>query len=241
MTHNTCIVFVCNKSYFKKFEHTCRQLTSIGRYKGDICLVIGNDLYQHDLLQCDTITYNNVRIQYFQDIEFNDRFYNINNNINTDGRNKTKRFQWHKLHLFNQYFKQWDYILYIDCGMTIFSDISPILSEATPYTLLAHSDAFPSYHWTLGDQFDKDNPIFHEINTLYDLNKDYFQTTLMLYDTQLIKPETFTRLHELSERYSISKTNEQGMIALYFTCIQPSFQQLRLYNANHYLYDYLIP
>ena len=41
---NTCVVFLCDKPYFHKFIYTCNQLLSNGNYKGNICLVIGNDL-----------------------------------------------------------------------------------------------------------------------------------------------------------------------------------------------------
>jgi hypothetical protein len=57
--------------------------------------------------------------------------------------------------LFNTFFKQWKYIFYLDCGITIFRDISPILNEITENTLLAHSDAYPNYEWKLHCQFDK--------------------------------------------------------------------------------------
>ena len=45
-----CFVFVCNKNYFSKFINTCNELITNGKYKGDICLVIGNDLLNDDLL-----------------------------------------------------------------------------------------------------------------------------------------------------------------------------------------------
>ena len=39
-----CAVFVCNKEFFNKFIYSCNQLITIGKYNGDICLVIGDDL-----------------------------------------------------------------------------------------------------------------------------------------------------------------------------------------------------
>ena len=57
----------------------------------------------------------------------------------------------YKLHLFNAFFKEWNYILYLDCGMNIFGDILPILEEATINTLLAHSVSYPTYELKLNN------------------------------------------------------------------------------------------
>jgi hypothetical protein len=238
--HDVCVVFVCNKAYFNKFIYTCNQLITNGKYNGNICLVVGDDLNNDELLNCDIIKNNNITIQYFPNISFSNDSLEINNKIITDGRNISKKFQWHKLHLFNTFFKQWNYILYLDCGINIFSDISPMINESTENTLLAHSDAYPTYKWKLHNQFDKTKiEYFTKLNSKYNLNIDYFQTTIMLYDTSIIKNDTYNDLLNLTYEYPISRTNEQGIIALYFTNIQPLFRQLKIHNGHIFFYDYL--
>ena len=234
-----CVVFVCNKPYFNKFIYTYNQLITNGKYKSNICLVIGDDLYNDVLLECDIIKNNNIIVKYFPNIQFTENFLKVNNTVNTDGRQITKKFQWHKLYLFDIFFKKWAYIFYIDCGMTIFSDISPILNEVTENTLLAHSDAYPSYIWKLSIQFDKSKEEYKHLNDKYNLNIDYFQTGLMLYDTKIIKENTFKELLDLTYEYPISRTNEQGIIALYFTNIKPLFKQIKIHNEYIYFYDCL--
>ena len=235
-----CAVFLCDKAYFDKFIYTCSQLITNGNYRGDICLVIGDDLYNDSMLDCYLINNNNIIIKHFPNIQFTDEFLKINNLINFDGRNITKKFQWHKLHLFNKFFKKWDYIFYLDCGITIFSDISRIINEATKNTLLAHSDAYPTYEWKLHWQFDR-NLVEHftKLASNYDLNVDYFQTTIMLYDTKIIEHDTYANLLKLTYEYPICKTNEQGIIALYFTNIKPVFKQIKTNDETIYFYDYL--
>lgn len=234
-----CVVLVCNKPYFNKFIQTCSQLFTIGKYTGPICLVIGDDLNNDILLESDFIKNNNIIIKYFPNIQFTSDFYSINNTLNSDGRNITKKFQWHKLHLFNTFFKQWNFIFYIDCGMSIYSELAPLINEATENTLLAHSDAYPTYEWKLHVQFDKTKTdYFTKLNTSYDLNVDYFQTGIMLYDTNIIDDTTYTELLNLSLEYPISRTNEQGIIALYFTNIKPLFKQIKTHNENTHFYDY---
>ena len=237
---NSCVVFLCDTNYFEKFLYTCNQLINNGNYKGNICLVIGDDLNNNKLLNHPIIINNNIIIKYFPNIQFSNDFLIVNNHIKTDGRNLTKKFQWHKLHLFNTFFKQWNYIFYLDCGITIFSDISPIINEVTENTILAHSDAYPSYEWKLYTQFDNTNTeCFTKLNNTYSLNIDYFQTTIMLYDTKIIQNDTYDNLLKLSMEYPISKTNEQGIIALYFTNTQPLFKQIKTHNEDVYFYDYL--
>jgi hypothetical protein len=236
--NNVCVVFVCDKNYFNKFVTTCSQLIHSGKYNGNICLVVGDDLHNDEMLECEFIKKNNIIIKHFPNIQFSNEFIEVNNKINSDGRNIKKKFQWHKLHLFNVFFKQWNYMFYLDCGMNIYHDISPILDEVTENTLLAHSDAYPLYEWKLHVQFDKDNiDYFGKLNNKYNLNIDYFQTGMMLYDTRIIENDTYDNLLQLSHEYPISRTNEQGIIALYFTNVKPLFKQIKTHDEYTYFYD----
>lgn len=240
-THlNLCVVFVCNKAFFNKFIYTCNQLITNGRYNGNICLVIGDDLHNDELLNSDFIKKNNITIKYFPNISFTNDFLDIQKKMNREPHWFQKRFQFHKFRLFDIFFKKWDYIFYLDCGIHIFSDISPMLNLITENTLLAHSDAYPLYERKLHDQFDKENiEYFTKLNNTFKLNDDYFQTTIMLYDTKIIENNTCDDLLSLLIEYPISITNDQGIIALYFTNIKPLFKQIKTHNENLYFYDYL--
>jgi hypothetical protein len=234
-----CIVFLCNKIYFNKFIYTCQQLITVGNYKGEICLVIGNDLLNDSLLDNNLIRNNNILIKHFPDIKFDNEFLKIQYNLNRPKIWYNKLFQYHKLYLFDTYFKKWDYIFYIDCGITILSDIQPILNSKKSNILLAHSDAYPKYEWKLYDQFDNNlNTYFSKLNNNYKLNIDYFQTTIMLYDTNIINENIFNDLYNLTINYPISKTNDQGIIALYFTNVKQLWEQIMIRNIDTYFYDY---
>ena len=71
---NLCVVFLCDKAYFNKFVNTCNQLITKGKYKGDICLVIGDDLLNDNMLDCDIIKQNNITIKHFPNITFQKEF-----------------------------------------------------------------------------------------------------------------------------------------------------------------------
>jgi hypothetical protein len=192
------------------------------------------------MLDCDLIKNNNIIVKHFPNIQFTYEFLEIQYKMTRPYYWFIKMFQFHKLHLFNSFFKNWDYIFYLDCGITIFSDVSPMINEARENTLLAHSDAYPKYEWKLHNQFDKTSiDYFTKLDATYNLNVDYFQTTIMLYDTKIIEENTYNELLNLLLEYPISITNDQGLIALYFTNIKPFFKQIKTNNETTYFYDYL--
>jgi len=237
--NSICCVFVSNQKYFSKFVETCHELVINGKYKGDICLVIGDDLKNNELLNHKIIKNNNIIIKYFPDIKFPPEFYQVNNNLKTDGRNITKKFQWHKLHLFNTYFKKWNGIFYIDCGMKILDNIKPMLQINYHKKLLAHSDAYPTYERKLSSQFDSSKKqIYYNLSKKYNLNIDYFQTGILLYDTDIIKKNTFNDLLKIAIEYPISTTNEQGIMNIYFNCQKKIWEQIKLKNNETNFYDY---
>ena len=211
-----------------------------GKYYGNICLVIGDDLVNDTRLETDIIKKNKIVVKHFPNIEFSNEFLNIQHKMARPEHWFKKLFQYHKLYLFDSFFKQWKYIFYLDCGIHIFSDITPIINEKKENTILAHSDAYPTYERNLHNQFDKTNTEFYtKLNNTYDLNIDYFQTTIMLYDTKIIEQDTFDNLLNLTKQYPISITNDQAVIALYFTNIKPLFKQIKTHNEDIYFYDYL--
>ena len=62
----------------------------------------------------------------------------------------------------------------------------------------------------------------------------------MLFDTCLIEDDMRNKLWELAQTYPISVTNDQGIIALHFTCINPVFKQIPMKNNETYFYDYFL-
>jgi len=237
---SVCIVFVCNSNFIHKFIDSYNQLINNGKYGGDVCLIIGNDLNDSFIIN-EIKTKTPIIIKYFPDLVFSDYFYEINAGIEglSDKRHLTKRFQWHKIHVFDNYFKKWDFILYMDTGMYIYNDINYIINEREENKMVAHSDAYPSFEWKLRGQFDtKYEEIFKDLNNAFNLDVNYFQTGMMLFDTKIIEEDTFNNLISLANKYPISRTNEQGIIALYFAVIKGLWKPLRINNEKFHLYDY---
>jgi len=243
MEKDICVVFVCNKKYINKFLETYKQLINIGNYNDDICLIIGDDLLDYN--------FNDIKIivKHFPDLYFGEEWNEMNNSIKSYFRKGVweKKFQFHKFYLFHSFFKKWNYILYIDCGMHIFSNIKPILDEKKEGVLFANRDGldFEGKYGglTLRDQFilsfnnDNQKYYFDKLNNNYNLDILSLQTGLLLYDTNLINDDTFSDLINLNKEYPIATKNDQSIISLYFTYIKPVWKQLKRKDENIYYYD----
>lgn len=225
---------------------TIEELRTVGQYKDDIVLMYGDDMieifesapvtdFKNQLTKFD------VGLKYFPTIDrtkFTDMF-KIKPFVEGDKREITKTFQFHKFHLFNEYFKKWDKIFYIDVGMYIFKPIDKMLNIDCKNKLLAHSDAYPYYKTKLNSQFEsKAYPeIYQKLKSNYKLNIDFFQSGILMFDTNIIKSNTFDELIKLSEEYFISKTNEQGILNLYFNSKLKIWTQIQIKDDETYYYD----
>lgn len=231
---DNCVILMCNKPYLDKAKNTIDQIRNIGKYKDDIVLLIGNDLKNENII------IDNVIIKYFLDIDRSDIIEILKIKPISDGREFNKIFQWHKIHIFDVYFKKWKKCLYIDAGMHIFNPIEKILNLDCFNNLVAHSDSYPTYEWKLKNQFDfKQFPeLYNELYSKYDLEIDYFQSGILLYDTNIIDANTKDNLLELSNKYINSRTNEQGILNLYFNCIKKIWTPMKIKDDETYYYDY---
>jgi hypothetical protein len=255
MEDKICVVFLCNLPYYHKFRATCHSLRTIGCYKGDITLIVGDDLYDSEnngfLINDELIVQHNIKIKHFPEYKFPESFIEKQRSLPRDKYWFDKLFQYHKFHIFDIYFKQWDYIFYMDCGMHIFSDVNPIIHERQRYSLVANRDGLdgetatfcipetPGKGLKIGDQFIKSESKYADLQLHYNAKSPYFQTTMMIYDTSIINENTMSDLYRLLFYYPISITNDQGIIALYFTQDKPCWKQLTRKKNGYYYYDYV--
>jgi lipopolysaccharide biosynthesis glycosyltransferase len=211
----TCVALVCNRAYLDKALLTIWQLRIFGRFSGDVVLVIGDDLRE----AIGALRQSLLRIipVYFPDIQrsFEDRVLDGARSA-LDSQSK-KTFQFHKFFCFSPFFKKWNRVLYLDAKMRIYAPLGPLLEVDCTNSLVAHSDAYPDFEWTLTDQFNfADFPeLRQKLSKVADLGSDYFQTTMMYYDTAIIEDGTVGELIELSRMFPNSRTNDQGIVNIW--------------------------
>ena len=235
------IAVVGDFNFLRKYLYSfVKQVRNIGKYKGEILII--TSLFTPTFFFKLVLRDKNIKIYRFKKIKFSRRANEALNNINIPGkpnRHKTKNFQWHKFHLFDEKLKKWDQIFYIDINMNIHFDIEPILKLNPENKLFARADSYPKYEKDLSSQFFKESMFYEKLNNNYDLSrKDYFQTGVMFYDTKIIKCDTKDNLIKLVEKFPISITNEQGIMNLHFGLDEKNYQELDINVGNYITYFY---
>jgi len=224
-----CIVLFFNKAFYEKALDTIKQIREVGLYNGEIVCFVGDDLKDH----ITQVLNSNIVVKYFPDVERakekNDLF----------GVNKP--FQFHKFYVFHKWFREnYKKCLHFDVGMQIYKPLDKIINLDCTGKLLAHSDAYPTHKWKLRDQFDKKKfpEQYKELSETYDLNRDYFQGTILLYDTSIIADDTFSFLVDMSNRFYNNKTNAQGFMNLHFNCTRDLWEQIKMKDKDTRYYDF---
>jgi len=136
--------------------------------------------------------------------------------------------------------------------MNIYDNIDIILQQKEDDKLIANRDGVdnengpkymnpltPNKGLKICDQFVKTEKEYINLKEKFDIYGEYFQTTMMLYSTKIITDNTLTYLFELLDKYPISITNDQAIIALYFTQVKNKWKQLKRIHNNKILYDYV--
>lgn len=226
------------KYLYKNFNRLYKQIRNNGNYSGDILVITGFLTCKYFIKSLRKS--NNVYVYKFKKIKFNKiSELTLSSLKSSPNRHLTKNFQWHKLYLFTEKIKKWDYIFYLDINMTIHEDINPILEIYPKNELLARADGYPDYEWKLDSQFDETHDKFDELKKVFDLETtDYFQTGFLYFDTKIIDNNTFQEIINLVNMYPISITNEQGILNLYYKYINPKYNELIDYIDGKLCYYY---
>lgn len=223
------IAVVSNFKFLKNnFTNLYNQLRGPGNYHGEILIITSK--FTPCFLIKSIRKKNQIKVLRFKNIKFNKNTEFELNNIETSpdpNRNITKKFQWHKLHLFDVLMKNWDFVFYLDINMNIHYDINHIFALTPDNCFMARSDTYPNYDRELKTQFDQTHPLYKELEKKYDLNvNDYFQTGVMYFDTKIINHQTKNQIINLVNKYPITKSNEQGILNLYLYLEKKIYKEL---------------
>lgn len=235
------VAIVCDFNFLRKnLKRFYSELREIGNYKGDLIIIT--------TYFCPTFLFkiinkkNDIKVLRFLKIKFRKDVQLTLENLKTypePNRHKNKPFQWHKLHLFDEKLKDWDYIFYLDVNMKIHFDMVTILNISPTNKLLARADSFPDYDRTLETQFDKTHPLYSNLAKTYNLEvANYFQTGIMYYDTDIIQHDTKQNIINIVQEFPISITNEQGILNLYFYLNKNHYEEIPSEIGDYITYFY---
>ena len=269
-----CVVLVLNDAYFQKAVHTIYQLRTVGQYVQTIVLITDESSYPNIMKHQDVLSQLQIQVQVFENMDLTyitEKIRNENslrpvtersishvgessyamcrNTVNESNRGKreiTKIFQWHKIHVFDVFFKQWEMIFYLDAGIQIYNPIEPFWEILTEYSqdkkyLIAHSDNYPEINYNYSGQFKTQSypDIFQQLTQEIDLSGDHFQSTILLFHSDIIRDETKNDLIFYANKYPISRTNEQAIMNIYFNGIHQLWKPLPPVWKKKYTYDFM--
>jgi len=244
-----CVVLVVNDAYFQKAIQTIHQLRTTGQYAETVVLITDPSSYPNMMKYQDILSQLQIQVKVFENMDLTYIMEIIQHETtdtesNRGRREVTKTFQWHKIHVFDVFFKQWQMIFYLDAGIQIYNPIEPfweILTEYSNESLIAHSDTYPDPNYNYMGQFKtKSYPdIFQQLSQEIDLSGDHFQSTILLFHSDIIHDETKNDLIFYANKYPISRTNEQAIMNIYFNGIHSLWKPLPPIWKKKYTYDFM--
>jgi hypothetical protein len=201
--------------YYPRAQKTINDIRTKGQFTGPI-VVMTDGLFKIDN---EYITKMNLTIKEYPDIDISSLLEYIKQHPfnNSDGREFTKTKQWNKLYVFDEYFKQWDYIFFVDAGLRIFDKISYFYPQFNANSITALDDGHPEFVKKFHTQIELSNiPVVEKLKEIYDINSSYFLNCMFIFDTTLIEPDTLQNMIEMMNEYPICKTNEMAIMNIYF-------------------------
>lgn len=215
---NTVFALITDLNYYDKAKRTIIDLRSKGNWNGKIVLITIDFNLNNNFKDF----YNITEVK-FPLIDKSTLIRKIGENgfiDSTDKREVNKLNQWEKLHIFDDYFKQWSRVIYLDSGLRVLEDVKYILELDYKNKILAPKD---------GKLYEDQNfkcQISYYNSELIDslkaefgehiLQSNYMLNCMWIYDTNILNLCNKTQLIEAMNKYTFCKTNEMGVMNLLF-------------------------
>jgi hypothetical protein len=207
---DTVFALITDEKYFNKAKITIRDLRLKGNWTGPI-VVATIDFY----LNKNFIDYYGITEVKFPSIDKSEMLEKIGPNGFTDGdkREINKINQWEKLHIFDEYFKRWERVVYLDSGLRIFEDVKYLLELDYKNKILGHIDGT-----LFKTQISYDNAqlVFELLNEYgHDiLEKSHMLNCFWIYDTNILQTCNKSQLIQIMNKYPLCKCNEMTAMNL---------------------------
>ncbi|MFT4303132.1 MAG: glycosyltransferase family 8 protein [Candidatus Woesearchaeota archaeon] len=119
-----------------------------------------------------------------------------------------------KFYLFNEYFKKWSHVIYLDGDIIVRFNIDELLKIEG---FAASMDYGHPVKWQFLDGYKKNPKLYLELKKNYNLRKLSFNVGFMVINTSIIKKNTFNDLVSLYFKYKkIIFFPEQAILNIYF-------------------------
>lgn len=234
-TKKICVATYSDSKYLDRAKKTINDIRQKAYYNGDIVLMT-DGLFQVDE---NYIKENRLLVKEFPDIDVSSLLQKIKAHpfVNSDKREYEKTKQWNKLYAFHAYLKQYDYVMFVDAGLRIFDSIEHFYPCFEKDSLVALDDGHPDFTKKFNCQIQLTNTVVVErLKEIYDIDSSYFLNCIFLYDTNIITDHTLSDLINMMNEYPICRTNEMGIMNIYFHKV---WKPLNIYlQKNKILFDW---
>ena len=226
---STVVITLTDKNYFNKAIRTIQDIRSVGQYWGDLVLITIDFIPPTNF-----VDFYRLIVKTYAQLDVSTLLSKIREYPFTggDGRELTKVAQWNKLYCFDSYFKKWEQALFFDAGFRIFGNLTNFIKLDYKNHILAMDDAHPEGVKRFDCQLEKvANPIaLVDLKILIPdvLEQKYFLNCVFIYDTNIIDNDSLNTLITLMNRFPICRTNEMGIMNIYFNFILHRWKPLEL-------------
>lgn len=241
ISDSTVVVLLSDLNYWNKAKRTIYDLRIRGEWTGEIVFI------PVDFEPNKTFTdFYKLTIKKFPRLDLTHLIEQINKHpfINSDRREYNKLTQWEKLHIFDDYFRNWKRVFFVDAGLRIFDNIKYFLEiDYTNKFLSQNDNGVNGPNKTFGCQLEVSNSSIID-NLKNDiccdiLDKPYFLNCLWIYDTCLLDVIKKNELIEIMNKYPVCRTNEMGVMNILINCKLNLWTPLPYYNSEgKYLFDW---
>lgn len=214
-TKRVVVVTYTDEKYLPRAQQTIAEVRKNGQFFGDL-VVMTDGLFKIDPRY---VMKMNLLVKEFPDIDVSLLLAKIRQHpfVNSDGREFLKTKQWNKLYVFDTFFKQWDFVLFLDAGMRIFDKLEHFYPQFHENALVAMDDGHPDFVKKFDCQLELTNtPVVEELKKIFDIHSSYFLNCIFLFDTRLIQDTTLPELLKLKDKFPIFRTNEMSAMCIYF-------------------------
>lgn len=225
-----CIATYTCQKYLPRALKTIEDIRTSGCYYGDI-VVMTDETFD---IPPEIIHRFNLKVKKFPDIDVSELIKKIQAHpfVNSDKREYEKTKQWNKMYSFHPYFKQWDYVMFVDAGLRVFGKIENFYSQFTPNKIVALDDGHPEFEKKFKCQLELTNvEVVNKLAQHFDLESSYFLNCLYLYDTALIQDDTLDSMISIMNEYPIFRCNEMTLMGYYFVS-RDEWKPLDIYLPN---------
>lgn len=208
----TVFVTLCDRLYYPRALRTIRDIRTVGKWTGDIVLITVD--FFDEIVNTYGVMY--YRIKQLSTEKLVEVWKKFPIKPMQDQRHTKKLAQFSKLHVFDDFFKQWDRVVFVDAGMRVLDDVKYILSLEWKGRFVAPDDT---------NRFDTQIDLDANPDVSYKILKEfgreivsssYFINCMWLYDTKLLDICNSAQLIEGMNEYPICRTNEMTLMNLFF-------------------------